>query len=52
MDAVKIFYDSKGAPEFVQVSHEEYERIVKLAKDSMEQKKTLAKINDLIRVFL
>ena len=52
MDSVKVYYDNKGKEEFVQLQYEEYQQLVKLAKDSVEQKKTLSKINDLIRVFL
>lgn len=52
MDEVKVFYDSKGKAEFVQLPYEEYQKMIQLAKDSIEQKKTLSKVNDLVRVFL
>jgi hypothetical protein len=52
MESVKVFYDNKGKEESVQLQYDEYQQLVKLAKDSVEQKKTLGKINDLVRVFL
>lgn len=52
MEEVKIFYDSKGKPDSVNLPYAEYQQMVQLAKDSMELKKTMSKVNDLIRVFI
>ena len=52
MEDVKIFYDQKGNPEFVQVSYKDYQQMIEHAKETVELKKTINKVNDLIRVFV
>lgn len=51
MKDVQIFYDSNGKPEFVQIAHEEYEKLVRQAKASVELRNALKKISDLASTF-
>jgi hypothetical protein len=52
MDDIKVFYDNKGQPEYIQMPHGEYEKMVEYAKECIELKEMLGKVNDLIRVFV
>ena len=51
MSGVKIFYDNKGNAESAQLDYPEYEALVSMAKENVDLRRALRKIQDLIGVF-